>query len=77
MEKKFYTVKKKTYYFDQSGEMTTGWMKKKGEYFYMDRTSGVMKSKCTVDGIESKGHAEKSKDKRIILRKYKFLGWER
>ena len=24
-----------------------------------------------------KGYAEKSKDKRIILRKYKFLGWER
>lgn len=52
VKKKFYTVKKKTYYFDQSGEMTTGWMKKKGEYFYMDRTSGVMKSKCTVDGIK-------------------------
>lgn len=54
VKKKFYIVKKKTYYFDQSGEMVTGWMKKKGEYFYMDRTNGVMRTKCTVDGIRLK-----------------------
>ena len=40
-----------------------GWVKENGEYCYYDRSSGVKKKKCKVDGIklDKEGNAKKTK----------------
>lgn len=60
----FITIGKKTYYFDKTGTMVTGWKKIKDEYYYFDRTTGVQKTDCRVDGIKLKknGKAKASSD---------------
>lgn len=47
----FITIRKKTYYFDKSGDMHKGWLKLAGQYYYLDRASGVMVHQGKVDGI--------------------------
>lgn len=60
--KRFVQVKKKVYYFGKNGVMEKGWMKKGGEYYYFDRSTGVQKSNCKVDGIRIRrdGKAKKT-----------------
>lgn len=60
---KFVKVKGKTYYFDKKGVMEKGWIKKGDNYYYLDRSTGVQKKNCKIDGIKLKkdGKAEKSK----------------
>ncbi len=51
-KKKFVTrTNGKTYYFNASGEMATGWLKKRKEYYYLDRETGVLAKGKTVDGV--------------------------
>ncbi len=50
----FLTINKKTYYFDKKGVAKTGWMKKGGNYYYFDRSTGVQKKNCKVNGIKIK-----------------------
>ncbi len=38
------------YYFGKDGYMLTGWQQYKGNWYYLDRVSGAMKSSCVVDG---------------------------
>ena len=58
----FITIRKKTYYFDKSGDMHKGWLKLAGQYYYLDRASGVMVHQGKVDGIRiRKDHAVKSR----------------
>ena len=61
-KKNFVTVRGKTYYFGKTGVMEKGWMKKGGEYYYFDRSSGVQKFNCKVDGIRIRkdGKAKKT-----------------
>lgn len=58
----FIAVNGKTYYFGAKGAMVKGWLKKKGSYYYFDRSTGVWKKNCKVDGIkiDKQGKAEKS-----------------
>lgn len=48
----FLTIEGKTYYFNKKGIVEKGWMKLSGEYYYLDRTSGVLKKNGKVDGIK-------------------------
>ena len=60
VKNQFITVKKKTYYLTKKGAVQTGWMKKGGNYYYFDRSTGVQKKNGTVDGIKLKnGKAKK------------------
>ena len=40
----------KWYYFGTDGFMKTGWQEYKGQWFYLDPETGVMRSNCTIDG---------------------------
>ena len=64
VKNKFVTVGKKTYYFGKSGAMEKGWMKKGKAYYYLDRSTGVLKKKGKVDGISinKNGTAKLGKD---------------
>lgn len=42
----------KWYYFGTDGIMKTGWQEYKGQWFYMDPETGVMRSNCKVEGYE-------------------------
>lgn len=53
-KKRFVTIKGKTYYFGKKGIMEKGWMKKGDSYYYFDRSTGVQRMDCTVDGIKLK-----------------------
>lgn len=62
LNKSFLTVKKKTYYFDKNGDMYHGWLKRGGEYYYLDRSTGVLVHHGQVDGIRlRKGQAVQTK----------------
>lgn len=62
LTKSFLTLKKKTYYFDKSGDMYHGWLKRGGEYYYLDRSTGVLVHHGKVDGIRlRKGQAVQTK----------------
>ena len=60
--KRFVEIKGKTYYFGKTGVMEKGWIKKGGEYYYLDRSSGAQKFNCKVDGIRLRrdGRARRS-----------------
>lgn len=60
--KRFVEIKGKTYYFGKTGVMEKGWIKKGGEYYYLDRSSGAQKFNCKVDGIKLRrdGRAKRS-----------------
>ena len=59
----FAEVDGETYYAGKNGEMIKGWVKKDGEYYFFNRTSGVMQEKKTVDGVRLRedGTAVKTK----------------
>ena len=62
LTKSFLTLKKKTYYFDKNGDMYHGWLKRGGEYYYLDRSTGVLVHHGKVDGIRlRKGQAVQTK----------------
>ncbi len=64
VKNKFVTVGKKIYYFGKNGAMEKGWMKKGKNYYFFDRSTGVMKKKGKADGISinKDGTAKVSKD---------------
>ncbi len=49
---KFVEINKKTYYFGKNGAMEKGWVKVGKKYYYLDRQTGVLKTKGKVDGIK-------------------------
>lgn len=49
---KFIEIKGKTYFFAKNGAMEKGWMKRGSSYYYFDRSTGVQKSGCKVDGVK-------------------------
>lgn len=59
---RFVTIKKKTYFFNRSGKMHTGWKKIKSNYYYFNRFTGVQKKSSKIDGIKIRknGKAVKS-----------------
>lgn len=61
-QSRFVTIGGKTYYFGKDKAMATGWMKKGSNYYFLDRSSGVRRANCTVDGIRLKkdGTAKKT-----------------
>lgn len=62
LTKSFLTLKKKAYYFDKNGDMYHGWLKRGGEYYYLDRSTGVLVQHGKVDGIRiRKGQAVQTK----------------
>ncbi|MDO5155792.1 MAG: transglutaminase domain-containing protein [Eubacteriales bacterium] len=61
VKSKFVTVKKKTYYLNKKGAVQKGWMKKGGEYYFFDRSTGVQKKSGKADDIVIKnGKAKKT-----------------
>ena len=47
---KFVEINKKTYYFGKNGAMEKGWVKVGKKYYYLDRQTGVLKTKGKVGG---------------------------
>lgn len=43
------------YLFGDDGYMKKGWQEYKGEWYYLDRDSGQMRTNCTIDGYEIDG----------------------
>ena len=43
------------YLFGDDGYMKKGWQEYKGEWYYLDRDSGQMRTNCTIDGHEIDG----------------------
>ncbi|MDO5155798.1 MAG: hypothetical protein Q4D51_07515 [Eubacteriales bacterium] len=52
VRKQFVTIHEKTFYFGANSVMQKGWIKVKGEYYYLDRSSGQLQKNCKVDGIK-------------------------
>ena len=43
------------YLFNDEGYMQKGWQQYKGEWYFLDRSSGQMRTNCTVDGYDING----------------------
>ena len=43
------------YLFNDEGYMQKGWQQYKGAWYFLDRSSGQMRTNCTVDGYEIDG----------------------
>ena len=49
VKSKFLKLGKRTYFFDKNGVMTKGWIKRKGNYYYFNRSNGKMAKNRRVD----------------------------
>lgn len=72
VKSKFLKLGKRTYFFDKNGVMTKGWIKRKGNYYYFNRSNGKMAKNRRVDGVYI-GKDGKAKNKDEYMKKIQTM----